>query len=268
MWSDLHEMNSLDCYMARDTMRKWTYDFQTFNMPKEFKTYMRGAYEWMKFRYMKYLSKYDEASMEMEPNTWKVVHEYPLIGGKVDLHVYTPENDFKFSGIPHWKHPYYRYHMMSTEHFSPMFKFMHSMGWTQVCEIYQDQIYNTTMDAVPYIMPNEWTMYWGDAATDSKHGVWMKNLKGEDAAMKMMHGEHSLEIMPTGHKTYDVMVDGKKLPEGTYQYETEWFWMDEVKETGVFSIFCMHSGSHLVFDGHTLLTERPNMDMPAYGICA
>lgn len=189
LWSDLHDMNSLDCYMARDTLRKWTYDFKTFDMPAKMQKYVRGYYDWLKLSLVKYLTKYDEASMDMKKGEWKIVHEYPLVGDKVDLHVYTPDNDYQFSGIPSWKYPYYRYHMMSTKHFSPMFKIMHTMGWTHVCEIHQDLIYNSTLEPEEFMMPEDWTMYLGDAETGAKHGIWMKNLKGDDVVCYIVNNQ-------------------------------------------------------------------------------
>jgi hypothetical protein len=267
VWSDIHEANRMACYYARDSLRLWTYDIHTKNMPTEFKNYIKRWFDNMKINFMPYFTKYGEATMTLEKDHWVTVHEYPMIGDKGNMHVYTHDNDYKFGGIPASKHPYYKFHMMATKHFSPLFRFMHAMGWTKMCTIHENVVTDADYKDVKFEMPADWTMYYGEAETDAKHGLWMKKLSEHNVAMKMMHGEHSLEIVPTGHKEYDVLVDGKKLPAHTYQHEEEWFWMDWVKDTGVISVVCMHTGGHLLYDGHHVFAERPNVDMTTYGIC-
>jgi hypothetical protein len=267
MWSDIHELNSYACFLARDSFRKWTYDINTMDVPETVSKYLKGYMDWMKSNYMKYLTTYEEAPEGRGKESWQIVHEYPIIGNMADLHIYSPSNDIKFGGIPTKQYPMHFFHMLATEHISPLYRFMHMVGWTQTCEIHPTSYTNTTMHTTALEMPNDWTLYWGVCLAPN-NGIWMKNLNNGYSAMKLSYHDHVLEIIPTASKKYDVSIDGKKLGDNVYQYDHKFFWLDMVKDTGVFNVFCKHTGSHVNFDGHHVLYEQPNLENTYRGLCA
>lgn len=165
----------LPCYMAHDTFRNYTYDFHVGkNIKNEYKKFFIDAWDAFKGAFYMNYEFFDQHEDHVEQDHTIVHVTYPLYGKTFNTYVMTPNHAYHFEDLEDSTAQWAFFHP-DTIHYTIMYKFMHGMGMTNYCSVYNDSI-QFQYNAIDYNLPSEWTMIVGDKKSEPTYAVFVKEL--------------------------------------------------------------------------------------------
>lgn len=181
--TDLHHQY-VPCYLAHNTVRKYTYDVTTTNLPQAFKHKLMKYWDMYKGRYVQHYTFVEEPSEKVPEEHMKVVVEYPVIGDVYNAQLVTPNHEYHFDEIPLKYKQVFGFYPDST-HFSKIYLLMHHYGLVENCIVFNSTLKHN-YEVAEYVVPTEWKMLVGDAAENAKYGVYVKRIEGTEKLVSEM----------------------------------------------------------------------------------
>ncbi|XP_017777145.1 PREDICTED: vitellogenin-5 [Nicrophorus vespilloides] len=261
LWADVEDLQSMECYEAYTSLRKYTFNVKTHNIPSE---YLSGFLAKIHNNYYKPLVEFERPSKVIEKGTTEVILEFPM--GSTDSYITVHNDKFDINMlVPKQWHLWNMIMRPDNTEGSRLLKSMYRLGMTHICLIDESSHENEHDEYVKYEMPTEWTMYIGDEETSCHHGVFTKRIEGTDnIAVKVLHNSHVFEVYPKdGHYVFN--IDGKEVSDT--QYSCEWVYYLWAKESNVVNIMTSHYEFNMFYDGRHLEIVMPKFNTKFYGKC-
>ncbi|KAF2880059.1 hypothetical protein ILUMI_26128 [Ignelater luminosus] len=269
------DYHSLYCAAEHTSVRKYTYDIKTHNVPTEFKKMSHSVLDYFRHVYKRYYDYEYDHEEEVADDHVKVKFEYTMgvPGDAMNVEVITPHDVHEFTGIPAQGLMYWGFYPDNT-HYSELYMMMHDLGMMHTCIVHQDQVQHGLSERKhieAHHLTNEWTLYAGDAEKDCQHGIFLKKIEGTNMiAFKTVHGAHSLEIYPEGEhgEHFKILVDGKQVSDHVDYHSEEWFSYTIREHLHSVILTTFHFHFHVEYKGDYVIIKMPKVHgAQFYGHC-
>ncbi|CAL7950642.1 unnamed protein product [Xylocopa violacea] len=144
----------------------------------------------------------------VEPGNVKILAEFPYLTNVLNTEVVTPTYTYDLVQLP-FGDPLWNVWMDNT-HYDVTMLHNYVNRYSKSCSVYPRVLLTFDNGTMPFIVPDKWTLVSGDHI-DQTYSVFVKLVQTNKLAMKVIVGEHELEITPAD-LGMTVTVDNNVVP--------------------------------------------------------
>ncbi|XP_076757281.1 larval-specific very high density lipoprotein [Xylocopa sonorina] len=145
----------------------------------------------------------------VETGNVKAVVEFPYHTNVLNTEITTPTYTYDLVELP-FGDPLWNVWMDNT-HYDVTKLYNYVNKRTMPCSIYPRVLLTLDNGTMPFIVPDKWTLMTGDHI-DQTYSVFVKSVQTDKLAMKVIVGEHELEVKPLDSEV-TVIVNNKVIPD-------------------------------------------------------
>ncbi|KAF2882402.1 hypothetical protein ILUMI_23772 [Ignelater luminosus] len=263
-----NDFHSLNCLLEHTSIRDYTYNIKTTNLPPEYKRYSLIILNYLKRWYSIFHQEIAKNSENSVEDDIEVTLQY-VSAHEVSIKVNTLSEIHDFVGIPINELTYWLFYPDNT-HYSELYLMMHRMGLMHVCTINKSHIehsLNQQVYSINHETPTEWTSY-VNGLEGVHNAILLKRIEEtNNYALRVTHENHTLEIYPDGVRDFKTFLDGYEISKILDHHAEDWFTYLTVRPPNhgiALTVFSLQV--HIVFDAKQVIIIIPK-DVKVLGHC-
>ena len=174
---------NLKCLLSDSTLRHYTYDVTSTNVPTFLKQIFTNLGDDLKGLFRSYYTYKIERNDNITKDSFKVDVTFPLAAHEVNVEVATTEQTYEFSGVPLKYWDWFKVAPESTTYSLGLIE-KYENGEIDYCIIQNDRRYLNKQSVLEEV-PNEWTLYLASDSEGHDH-VYLKQIDHKIVRYKLL----------------------------------------------------------------------------------
>nr|XP_050865119.1 uncharacterized protein LOC127070756 [Vespula vulgaris] len=192
-------LNCLYETILYSTMRKYTTNIVYKKVPQSIASKVVMLEDIIRAAFLPQISY----TTNVEPNSVKVIVEYPVGTENMDVSVVTPNHSYDITEVP-FGNKFWNI-LMDNTHFSMDFLQKLYNEQLKICTVYPQVLLTADNSFIPYTLPDQWVLVSGDSVHKT-FAVFVKVVQN-NVITKIIVGEHILEVVPNENEPL-IMING------------------------------------------------------------